>query len=79
MKPKRGDHSELAFAFLRSGGPHPPIDDDPPLGPFMLSLGIMLGRGMGSGALPGEAVRDAGNRIGSQKSVLGIIHLVWGK
>lgn len=74
-----GNLGVLAFAALKTMSPQPPpIDDNPPLHIFMLSLGFMLGRAAFIHQVPEPAVRDAMIWIAGKRKPQEIVDLIWG-
>ena len=75
-----GNLGALAFAALTTDCPHPPpIDDNPPLHVFMLSLGFMLGMSTAKHKLQPRVAGDALSWLSSKKTPQEVIELIWGK
>lgn len=77
-KHKNNGLSELAFAAITHKRPYPPpIDDNPPLHAFTMSLGMVIGQIMADGSVPAQHWEAAANRICGKKTPQEIIKMIW--
>ena len=80
MKLRKHQHigcAELVFSALTQYMGPPPIEDNPPLHIFTMSIGIQMGRLLGEGKVRAQDVIEAANWVAGKKTPREIVELIW--